>query len=83
MSIEKVYNNKFFKSNDCRLSVIVFSLFFSWLLAFPFEGRILYALADYYNVSAENFVFGTVAAHFTGLIACGFFVKSMKSAKNL
>ncbi len=65
------------------LSVIVFSLFFSWLLAFPFEGRILYALADYHNISAESFVFGTMAAHFAGLLACGFFVRNMRTAKKL
>jgi DNA-binding CsgD family transcriptional regulator len=65
------------------LSVIVFSLFFSWLLAFPFEGRILYALADYYNISTESFVFGTMAAHFAGLLACGFFVRNMRTAKKL
>ncbi len=69
--------------NNRRLSVIVFSLFFSWLLAFPFEGRILYALADYYNISAESFVFGTMAAHFAGLLACGFFVRNMRTAKKL
>ncbi|MDR1531288.1 MAG: helix-turn-helix transcriptional regulator [Clostridiales bacterium] len=66
-----------------RLSVIVFSLFFSWLLAFPFEGRILYALADYYNSPAHSFVFGTMTAHFAGLFVCGFFVRNMRAAKRL
>ncbi len=69
--------------NPRRLSIIVFSLFFSWLLALPFEGRILYALTDYYNISAKSFVFGTMAAHFAGLLACGFFVKNMRTAKKL
>ncbi len=66
-----------------RLTIIVFCLFFAWLLAFPFEGRILYALADYYNVPVQQFVFGTMAAHFIGLILCGFLVKSLKAAKRL
>ncbi|MEA5010234.1 MAG: LuxR family transcriptional regulator [Angelakisella sp.] len=69
--------------NYCRLSVIVFSLFFSWLLAFPFEGRILYALADYYNSPTHSFVFGTMIAHFGGLLACGFFVRNIQVAKKL
>lgn len=69
--------------NNRRLSVIVFSLFFSWLLAFPFEGRILYALADYHHISAHPFVFGTMAAHFMGLLLCGFFIKTMKAARGL
>lgn len=69
--------------NNRRLSVIVFSLFFSWLLAFPFEGRILYALADYHHISAHSFVFGTMAAHFTGLLLSGTFVRTMRTAKRL
>ncbi|MCL1793912.1 MAG: LuxR C-terminal-related transcriptional regulator [Oscillospiraceae bacterium] len=68
---------------ECRLTVLVFSLFFSWLLAFPFEGRVLYAVAQYHGVSAHSFVFGAMAAHFTGLILCGFAVKNMKAAKRL
>ena len=71
------------KISERKLSVIVFSLFFSWLLAFPFEGRILYALADYYSISAHSFVFGAMVAHFAGLLVCGFFVKNMKTAKLL
>ena len=69
--------------DDRQLSIIVFSLFFAWLLAFPFEGRILYALADYYSVSVHSFIFSTMGAHFTGLLVCGFFVKSMQTAKLL
>lgn len=72
-----------FKIDNRRLSVIVFSLFFSWLLAFPFEGRILYALAEHYGTPAQSFVFGTMAAHFCGLLTCGFFVNSMAAAKRL
>lgn len=51
-------SRKIFEIDNRRLSVIVFSLFFSWLLAFPFEGRILYALADYHHILASSFVFG-------------------------
>jgi DNA-binding CsgD family transcriptional regulator/MFS family permease len=76
-------DNKTEPDNDRRITIIVFSLFFSWLLAFPFEGRILYALADYHNISAHQFVFSTIAAHFLGLVFCGFFVKNMLAAKRL
>lgn len=74
---------KTFEIHNRQLSVIVFSLFFSWLLAFPFEGRILYALADYHHISARSFVFGTMAGNFAGLLVCGFFVRSMRTAKKL
>ena len=76
-------HQRIFKIDSRWLSVIVFSLFFSWLLAFPFEGRILYALADCHHISAHSFVFGTMAAHFAGLLACGFFVRNMRTAKKL
>lgn len=69
--------------NNRRLSVIVFSLFFSWLLAFPFEGKIMYALAHHYNISAHSFVFGAITAHFAGLLICGFVIRSMRTAKRL
>lgn len=69
--------------HERRLTIIVFSLFFSWLLAFPFEGRILYGLADKHNISVQSFVFGTIAAHFIGLLASSFFVKTIKSARFL
>jgi DNA-binding CsgD family transcriptional regulator len=69
--------------NERSLTVIVFSLFFSWLLAFPFEGRILYALADYHHISIHPFIFITMAAHFAGLLVCGFFIRNMRAARKL
>jgi len=70
-------------TRDRRLTVIVFALFFSWLLAVPFEGQVLYQIAEYYGGSAYSFVFWSMAAHFAGLIACGFVVKKMPAAKRL
>lgn len=69
--------------NERTSSIIVFSLFFSWLLAFPFEGQILYTLLDYYQIETHTIVFGAIAATFAGLFSCGFFVKNMKAAKRL
>lgn len=69
--------------NDRNLSIVVFSLFSSWLLAVPFEGKILYALLDYHKVSAQPFVLGSMAAHCAGLILCGFFVRNIRAAKRL
>jgi len=70
-------------SHSRLLTVVVFSLFFSWLLAFPFEGQILYAVMDYHGVSAQSFIFEAMAAHFAGLIVCGFLVRNMRVAKRL
>ena len=76
-------NKRDLKTCDRRLTVIVFSLFFSWLLAIPFEGQVLRAITDYHGISAQSFVFCAMAAHLAGLIACGFFVKNMQTAKKL
>lgn len=69
--------------DDRRLSVIVFSMFSSWLLSFAFEGQVLYALSGSYNIDVYGMVFGAAAAHFAGLFSCGFFIKKMKSVKKL
>lgn len=69
--------------DDRRLSIIVFSLFFSWTLAFPFQGQILYSLTEQFNLSPEKMIFSAVTAHFIGLFLCGFFIKSIKDAKQL
>ena len=70
-------------ANNRRLTIIVFSLFFSWLLAVPFEGRALYEITEYHGVPALSFVYFAMAAHFAGLIACGIFVRNMRTAKKL
>ena len=65
------------------LSTIAFSLFFGWLLSFPFEGRILYALAARENITGTLPVVLAIGAHFLGLVTCGFFVKQEALKKTL
>lgn len=77
-------NTSHFKTgylNERVLSIIVFSLFFAWILAFPFEGQILYSLIDIYEVESYSMIFGAIAAQLGGLFLCGFFIKTMRSAK--
>ncbi len=69
--------------DERKLSVIVLSLFSSWMLAFLFEGQILYALSDALGVSPSPMVFGGVAANFAGLFLCGFLIKTKKAARRL
>lgn len=70
-------------AKEKKLSIVVFSLFSSWLLAFPFEGQVLYAITEKFNIDAHAMIFGSIAAHFFGLIYCGFFIKTMKTVKYL
>ena len=69
--------------NNRLLSIIVQSLFASWMLAFLFEGQIFYSLAGAYDLAPDVMVFGGIAALFTGLFSCGFFIKTQKAAKRL
>ncbi|MDT8903535.1 response regulator transcription factor [Anaeroselena agilis] len=64
-----------------HLSLAVFSLYFSWLLAFPFEGQVLYALAASVGVDPRPMISGAVAAQCAGLLLCGFFVKTTAAAR--
>lgn len=66
-----------------KLSVLIFALFFSWMLAFPFEGQILYALSHHFHLNPHNIVFGSIVAQFIGLLVSGFFIKTMKATKRL
>ena len=73
----------FIKLSERNMAVMVFSLFFSWLLAFPFEGQTLYTLLVKYNIYSPDFIFKSITAHLLGLLCCSFFIKNMKSAKIL
>ncbi|MCL1802571.1 MAG: helix-turn-helix transcriptional regulator [Eubacteriaceae bacterium] len=69
--------------SEGSLPVIVFSLFFSWLLSFSFDGQVLHAITSCYEVSAQPYAFGAMASHFAGLATCSLYVTSIKKAKSL
>jgi DNA-binding CsgD family transcriptional regulator len=69
------------KINNRSLSIMIFSLYFSWLLAVPFEGQVLYAFGNKYELNVSLMVFGSIAVHFIGLISSGFFIKSENNAR--
>ena len=63
--------------SDRALSVIVFSLFFSWLLAFPFQGKVLQTVSAHYQQNAGDLALWSITAHFAGLLLCFLFIKNM------
>jgi len=64
-----------------RLSIAVFSLFFAWVLAFPFEGQVLYSLADQHQIEPHTMIFCAIAFTFLGLFTGGFFARNIQKAK--
>ncbi|MEL7647845.1 MAG: helix-turn-helix transcriptional regulator [Sedimentibacter sp.] len=79
--VSKISKYLFSSIDDRNLSVVVFALLFSWLLAFPFEGQSLYALAAEYDFNPHNMMFASVIFHFLGLLSSGMFVSSLKGVK--
>ena len=63
------------------LSTISFYLFSAWLLAFPFEGQVLYALAENAKIDGFSVSLLAVFANFIGLFSSGFFIKKQVAAK--
>jgi len=63
------------------ISTLGFSLFGGWLLSFPFQGQVLYALAENTNADMALLNFTAVIAHFIGLFTSGFFIKRQYAAK--
>lgn len=63
------------------LSVFAFSLLFSYILTFQFEGQLLYSLLDFHEAKGSGLILGTILAHFAGLFSAGFFVNSIKAAR--
>ncbi len=69
--------------DERKLSIIVHSLFGSWMLAFLFEGQILHALTGIFGLNSGVMVFGGIAALFFGLLLFGFLIKTKRAAKRL
>lgn len=77
-----------FNPNNCiescrKITILVFSFFFSWLLSFPFEGKILHMLARQYQLPTDAYISLILIAHLIGMLGCGFVVKNMTQAKRL
>ena len=69
--------------NPRRLSIAAFSFSFAYMLSFLFEGQILYILLERHGVNGSTYVLASMIAHFLGLLTCGLFIRTLKSAKNM
>ncbi len=68
-------------NSERHISILVQSLFSSWLLAFLFEGQILYSLAGSFGLNLRNIIVGAMVAHFVGLFSSGFLIRTKKTAR--
>ena len=58
-----------------------FTLFFAYLLSFPFEGQVLYCIADLYSYDVDILLFPSVCAHFLGLAGGWCFLPGSAAAR--
>lgn len=58
-----------------------FSFFFAYLLAFLFEGQLLYSVAEFYSYDVDILLFPSVGAHFLGLASGWYFIRSSAAAR--
>lgn len=70
------------KISDRTICIMVFSLFISWLMAFPFQGFIIHALADYHGVIVYRYIYALKAIHIAGLIFSGFVITKLHMVRN-
>lgn len=66
-----------------NITILAFALFFGWILSLPYEGPLLYALADGAEFNGKLLNSLTVFAHFAGLFSGQFLTKDVQSAKKL
>ena len=76
-------SGRLFPIDEPNLSIAVFVLFSSWLLAFSFEGRVLSEIGSAYGLDTGDLVIGAVAATAAGLLFWGFIIRSKRAARRL
>ena len=64
-----------------RLSIAGFSLLFTYILSFLFEGQVLYSLLFLNGADFQPYILAAIIAHFIGLFTCGLFARSQLTAK--
>lgn len=69
------------ESKERWISIAVFALCCSWILALPFKGSILFALTEFKLVASADYIFNAFASHLLGLLIAGYVVKSTCIAK--
>ncbi len=70
-------------TKERKHSIIAISLFSSYLLSFLFEGQVLHAITNKFQINNLNIFFSAMVANFLGLFLCGFFIHNQKGAKQI
>jgi len=78
-----IFSGRFREADARGLSIAAFSLFGAGFISFPYEGQVLFALADRFRVDPGGLVLGAIIAHMAGLFAGGFVVGGLKAARRL
>lgn len=71
------------KLSNRNLSVIIMALLLSWVLAFPFEGQILYAVSWHNKYDIRLLIYAGILAYCIGAIVSSWFAMDGRRVKNL
>jgi len=69
--------------DERKTSILVFTLSFTYLLSFLFEGQVFYRHAEYFAYDGSTVIFAVMVVHLMGLIMCGFIMSHVKTAKRV
>ena len=71
------------RSDNRALSIYTFMLFSAWLISFPYEGQVLYALLGRYGYAPSDWILAAIIAQLCGLLSSMFFVRDIRNARRL
>lgn len=75
--------SKFFPHDQRTTSIAVISLLGAWIVTVPYEGQILYTLADNFRIESFELLRISLFVQAIGLLVGGVLLKTMKSARNM
>ncbi len=72
---------KFFPHDHGTTAIAVLSLLGAWIVTVPYEGQILYTLAENFNIDSYELLKTSLIMQAIGLLAGGFLLKTMNISK--
>ncbi len=71
------------KINYRFISTIIISIITAWVIAFPFEQQILFAVSAYYHYKIVLFAMHGIMIHILGAVCAGFLIHRLPAIKKL
>lgn len=73
----------FWGENDRKGPIIIISLLGAWIVSIPYEGRLLYALAENFGLKGSEMLDISLGMQIIGLVLGGVFIRTIRAARNI